>query len=118
MKDQIENNHKKRMNVKYIPSAEKPADLISQGVNPDQFMTKLEFWKHGPSWLTKDSFYWPSSSLECLNSRAKDVWSELYFGTTTKMDTTSIINIERFSTLTKLCNATAMVLEFIHKCSK
>lgn len=34
------------------------------------------------------------------------------------MDSISIINVQRFSTLTKLCDATIRVLEFIHKCRK
>ena len=116
MKDRLE---KKGIKFKYIFSSENPTDMISRGVDINQFVNKLKFWQHGPSWLTKGSSFWPSSNLKCLSSEAKDaVGSELYFTTFDRVNTTPIIDIQRFSTFTKLCNSTAPVFEFIDRCRK
>ncbi|XP_068993477.1 uncharacterized protein [Neodiprion pinetum] len=45
----------------HILGSENPADLASRGASPEQ-LQKLELWTFGPSWLSKPSVNWPSSS--------------------------------------------------------
>ncbi|XP_030747905.1 uncharacterized protein LOC115876309 [Sitophilus oryzae] len=45
---------------RYIPSTDNPADLVSRGLLPSQMLTAIEWWQ-GPSWLAKESIYWPQN---------------------------------------------------------
>ncbi|XP_046590243.1 uncharacterized protein LOC124293434 [Neodiprion lecontei] len=45
----------------HISGLENPADLASRGASPEQ-LQKSELWTFGPSWLSKPSVNWPSSS--------------------------------------------------------
>ena len=116
MKNHLADDHKKGIKSTYIPSSESPADMISQGVDINQFVNRLKFWQHGPSLLTKGSNFWPSSTviLRVWVQKLEAVGSELYFTNSDWVNSTPIIDVQRFSTFAKLCNSTALMFEFIN----
>ncbi|XP_048270106.1 uncharacterized protein LOC125386964 [Bombus terrestris] len=44
---------------RYIPTTDNPADLISRGQSPQDFL-RSTIWQHGPEWLQQPEKYWPS----------------------------------------------------------
>lgn len=54
---------KKKVNIKYVPTLENPADIASRGMNLENLkLSKL--WKNGPEWITKDETFWPKVKFE------------------------------------------------------
>ncbi|XP_043279309.1 uncharacterized protein [Venturia canescens] len=47
---------------RHVRSKDNPADLISRGLLPNEFMDRLD-WKFGPVWLSEDVNSWPKSEL-------------------------------------------------------
>ncbi|XP_078051367.1 uncharacterized protein LOC144477514 [Augochlora pura] len=45
-------------NWRHVPTTENPADLISRGQTPEEFL-QSSIWYHGPKWLQEDSSNWP-----------------------------------------------------------
>ncbi|XP_033222634.1 uncharacterized protein LOC117176490 [Belonocnema kinseyi] len=43
---------------RHAPTHENPADLISRGQSPHEFLVN-KFWQHGPQWLCQDYDTWP-----------------------------------------------------------
>ena len=46
-----------------VPTEDNPADLISRGQVPQDFL-KNRLWIHGPQWLSRDSDTWPELSFK------------------------------------------------------
>ncbi|XP_076483009.1 uncharacterized protein LOC143304429 [Bombus vancouverensis nearcticus] len=44
---------------RHIPAADNPADLISRGQSPEDFL-RPTIWQHGPEWLQQPERYWPT----------------------------------------------------------
>ena len=44
---------------RHIPTTENPADLISRGQSPEDFL-RSTIWQHGPEWLQQPEKYWPT----------------------------------------------------------
>ncbi|XP_076483013.1 uncharacterized protein LOC117165285 [Bombus vancouverensis nearcticus] len=44
---------------RHIPTADNPADLISRGQSPEDFL-RPTIWQHGPEWLQQPERYWPT----------------------------------------------------------
>uniref|UniRef100_UPI0014395EDD uncharacterized protein LOC117165391 n=1 Tax=Bombus vancouverensis nearcticus TaxID=2705178 RepID=UPI0014395EDD len=42
---------------RHIPAADNPADLISRGQSPEDFL-RPTIWQHGPEWLQQPERYW------------------------------------------------------------
>ncbi|XP_076233347.1 uncharacterized protein LOC143178507 [Calliopsis andreniformis] len=51
---------------RHIKSEDNPADLISRGVTPVQFL-RNSLWLHGPEWLSTDQTKWPESKYSISN---------------------------------------------------
>ena len=52
---------------RHVRSDDNPADLISRGQTPAEFIS-ASIWKHGPHWLTEDESNWPSLRIPSLES--------------------------------------------------
>ena len=50
-------------NWHHVPTEDNPADLISRGQVPQDFL-KNRLWTHGPQWLSQDSDTWPQLSFK------------------------------------------------------
>jgi len=104
------------VNFKYIPTDQNPADLVTRGLSYSSFYSKLDYWKHGPEFLTCTPLQWPVSDMACLSEETKRVCSN--YSTASDIPT-SIFPLEKFSTLNKLLKVTTFVLvaaaKFGHK---
>ncbi|XP_012145356.2 uncharacterized protein LOC105663061 [Megachile rotundata] len=47
---------------KHVKSEDNPADLISRGQSPSQFLSE-SIWRHGPAWLASVESVWPESKF-------------------------------------------------------
>ena len=98
----------------YCPTGENPADLLTRGMSSAALSTSL--WTNGPSWLS-DKSKWPQwSSALTLHLQTDNIESEQ----PVPMDPTrphtgihKIIDLSKYSTLTKLLCVTSYVLRFI-----
>ena len=44
---------------RHVPTADNPADLISRGQTPKEFL-RPSIWKNGPEWLQQNEEHWPT----------------------------------------------------------
>ncbi|GFW85048.1 integrase catalytic domain-containing protein [Trichonephila clavipes] len=92
---------------------ENPADYVSRGANLETIINS-QFWMHGPQWLRTTENNWPKS-LNCDFSSIDPCESEeQVFTFACELNTASIINLNKFSSLQKLLRVTSWVLRFVH----
>ena len=109
----------------HCPTSDNPADLLTRGINAKQLQTS-SLWKSGPQWLLSESQWprWsPSQVLHLHLSQPLD--EETPTGEPVKTQPLEektgihcVIDISRYSTLTKLLGVTAYVLRFIRNLRK
>ena len=58
--------YKVKIHYKYVPTKENPADLLTRGLNLDNFKENLSFWLYGPHWINSQDVIWPNAELKCL----------------------------------------------------
>ncbi|XP_046601937.1 uncharacterized protein LOC124295559 [Neodiprion lecontei] len=91
----------------HISGLENPADLASRGASPEQ-LQKSELWTFGPSWLSKPSVNWPSSSPR----PEENVHLEERIGLSTHIATAKPLQIwdlvDRYSKLSTLLKVTSL----------
>ncbi|GFT55029.1 integrase_H2C2 domain-containing protein [Trichonephila clavipes] len=90
---------------------ENPADYVSRGANLETIINS-QFWMHGPQWLRTTENNWPEN-LNCDFSSTDPCESEEQVFTC-ELNTASIINLRKFSSLQKLLRVTSWVLRFVH----
>ncbi|XP_046143787.1 uncharacterized protein LOC114881955 [Osmia bicornis bicornis] len=68
---------------RHVPTSDNPADLISRGQTPEEFL-RPSIWHHGPKWLTGKKHLWPTNefapcdiieepkTVTCLNTTPVD----------------------------------------------
>ena len=123
-------NHKE-INFHYIASVENPADFASRGLKTKE-IEKNNLWWYGPEWLLSPSDSWPTWKLnnidnDTLTSYATNVSTKkpMYEvkvnageGCMKQSNAPMNIDIQNFSSLTKLLRVTALALHFISKLKK
>ncbi|XP_043604818.1 uncharacterized protein LOC122577557 [Bombus pyrosoma] len=95
---------------RHIPTTDNPADLISRGQSPEDFL-RSTIWQHGPEWLQPSEEYWPtwnpvSSPIEIPEQEKATCLS------VTPADHSLL---ERFSSCPKLFTITARCLRWRQK---
>lgn len=100
----------------YCHTTDNAADLLTRGITPAQLQTAL--WSHGPVWLTSEND-WPKwSPTSVLHIRTSEDVEPTASMVTTSIDSTpglhQIIDINRYSKLTRLLRVTACVLHFVN----
>ena len=101
----------------HCPTADNPADFLTRGISAEQLQNS-SLWTHGPQWLLSES-QWPhwkpsqvlhlsrSQSLEEETPSDDSVLTQL---PEEKMGIHRVIDISRYSTLSKVVGVTAYVL--------
>ena len=124
----------KDINFHYISTTENPADKASRGTSTRELRDDRIWW-HGPEWLVQPQQTWPewkraSNDQEetGIQSQTKSEFrkSKVMFeaklvageGSPELKEKPFIIDVEWFSSFTKLCRATAWVIRFIEKLRK
>ena len=107
---------------KYCPSADNPADLLTRGITFQQLSSSIQ-WRHGPTWLNSPSKWpvWPYAELLLIQA---DYYEEVETPTVgPPLDETTeppnigiqhLVDVTRFSKLSKLPSVTAYVCQFTH----
>ena len=101
----------------YCPSADNPADLLTRGIPLSTLQASL-IWRHGPEWLTHEALRPSWGPTEMLHVQLAIAEAEV-LPVPDKQPVKEcsgvemIIDIDRYSTLTKLLYVTAYVLRFI-----
>ena len=102
---------------RYCPSADNPADLLTRGITFDQLNASIQ-WRHGPTWLNAPSNWpiWPHTEILLIQAAA-DEEADIPQVDTTESPSTGLhhlIDLTRFSKLSKLLSVTAYVYRFIY----
>ena len=114
MRMEISDHYNLECKFTYIPSEDNPADLLTRGLAFNKFVDKYEFWLHGPKFIRLDSSNWPKQQLGCLSEESKILAVNATTIATENINN-SILPVNKFSSLSKLLNITALVFTFICK---
>ncbi|CAG2220764.1 unnamed protein product [Mytilus edulis] len=103
---------------RYCPTKDNPADLLTRGLSVSQF-EKNTLWFNGPEWIT-DTSKWPSwkpnDTTVLLTSTDIEDSSTADNEIDNQQGIHQIVQITRYSTLSKLLRITAYLLRFIRNC--
>ena len=102
----------------YIPSEHNVADLVTKTVSASKFCKYFKTWANGPPWILKCKENWPTGQLGCIPASVKvDIEEEScpIVMAVSKDSKASILDMERFSTYTKLLNVTIKVFSAVNK---
>ena len=105
----------------YCPTQYNPADLVTRGISYDCLIDS-SLWKHGPPWLLDDS-QWPKwehlDTLHLLTTvDASDDLPNRKEVSLLHRGIGQIIDIQRYSKLSKLLRVSSYVLRFINNCKR
>ena len=109
LRERISNEYGIECLFRYIPTDSNPADMLTRGLSLTNFESKLELWKHGPSFIGKLPIIWPSKSVGCFSDLTKTLVS-----CTVNDSSSPILPIDRYSCLNKLLRVTAHVMRFVN----
>ena len=104
-------------NIKYCPTKDNPADLLTRGTTAQQLASSKLWWK-GPEWLSLGD--WPTCELldeipdvTSLEHHATHDSCDVSVYTASSTTVTHPVNIEKYNSLACLVHITAYVLRFI-----
>ena len=111
----------------YCPSADNPGDLLTRGVSLSSLQTS-KLWTRGPGWITDEGLRPTWSPIDMLHAQLTVAEAEVLppdpssgssgFSEVDNYPTVAVvIDIGRYSSLSKLLYVTAYVLRFL-KCVK
>ena len=104
------------INFRFVSTDQNPADLATRPTSLMQFEERKEVWLHGPKFLQKETTEWPDYKLDEVTPELIEKWENdaktpgpLFHASNIAMvikdepgETKCIINISKFSRLTKL----------------
>ncbi|XP_076089954.1 uncharacterized protein LOC143061985 [Mytilus galloprovincialis] len=103
---------------RYCPTKDNPADLLTRGLSASQFEQNT-LWFNGPEWIS-DASKWPSwkpnDTTVLLTSTDIEDSSTADKEIDNQQGIHQIVQITRYSTLSKLLRITAYLLRFIRNC--
>ena len=92
----------------HVPTDENPADIASRGTTVSHLLPNNLWWR-GPSWLSTQKQNWPHFKPTSEEVPEKREFKEIL----TVSVASPIIEIDRFSSFSKLCRVFAMVKRFV-----
>ncbi|XP_068704703.1 uncharacterized protein [Montipora foliosa] len=110
---------------RYCPTADNLADIASRGIKSTE-LKESSLWLHGPDFLSKSSEQWPVqptvvqvredlSELKSFKPAVSGLVTTCVQGKEEEASLDNLINLENFSSLTKLLRVTVLVVLFIEK---
>ncbi|XP_048514740.1 uncharacterized protein LOC105689042 [Athalia rosae] len=103
----------KTKNWRYVPTYDNPADLLTRGELPRNFLEN-ENWKQGPAWLKREEAAWPSFAIVTPKEDSE-------VRKTVCLKTCAIKDFEllkKYSSIDKLRRTIAYCLRFKHRESR
>lgn len=98
----------------HVPTDMNPADMASRGVSPKRLQSSTLWWD-GPAFLSQDKPNWPQLTHSLSHTNLPEIKNTSHCHIAT---TNNVIQIERFSNLTKLKRVYGYVFRFINNCKK
>ncbi|XP_017797536.1 PREDICTED: uncharacterized protein LOC108578672 [Habropoda laboriosa] len=95
---------------RHIKSEDNPADLISRGIMPAQFVRNA-LWRHGPDWIATDQAKWTVSRYTVSNEIPETRRVTCLANSTVRSDEI----LTRYSCIKKLTRIVAYCLRFRHR---
>nr|XP_031842135.1 uncharacterized protein LOC116431199 [Nomia melanderi] len=86
-------------NWRHVPTNDNPADLISRGQTPEEFL-RPSIWHHGPEWLAKDKSRWPNHEIVPPNIVPEQKTAACL--TTTSLDTSIFENYSSWGKMQRI----------------
>ena len=99
----------------YVPSQYNQADLLTKVCSGKRFCEFYKNWVEGPDWLRLPSTECPTGPLACIPHAVKD---ELISSAIEQVAPAPVIDIERFSSFSRLISVVSLVFKFVNKCRK
>lgn len=91
---------------RHVRSQDNPADLLSRGQSPTQFIQNCN-WSHGPAWLSSNESAWPVSKFNFIEE-VPEIKHISCFATTVNSNEI----LDRYSSLSRLRKIVAYSLRF------
>ena len=121
-KVEILDKFKLKTHFNYVNTNENPADMITRGISSKKFKENLQFWIHGPQWLSNDFEKWPKHQLLSLAPDVKKLTLvNMNLNNSCveqEIEQNCIIDIKSYSSLNKLLRVTSYVFKFYQKTLK
>ena len=126
MQSELEQEHGVAVSFRFVSSEDNLADMLTRGMNFEQFSDRFDLWMHGPAWLRGPDVKWPSRTLGCLSEENKAQMG-VYHGpersledrvlvvlTATGSCNESIFDPSKYSSFSKLIGVTARVFKAVN----
>ena len=129
----------KAIKFHYISTTENPADIASRGASARELQHNRLWW-HGPDWITKTRETWPVWNCQVVSDQSDEVkaqteseyrkvkvmfeaklmaWEDHSDNMTVQsLNAPFNLNLEKFSSVTRLWRVTALALRFVNKLRK
>ena len=129
----------KAIKFHYISTTENPADIASRGASARELQHNRLWW-HGPDWITKTRETWPVWNCQVVSDQSDEVKAQteseyrkvkvmfeakLMAGedhsenmTVQSLNAPFNLNLEKFSSVTRLWRVTILALRFVNKLRK
>ena len=96
---------------RHVPTLDNPADLISRGQGPQEFLNNHKLWSHGPTWLRQDENTWPQLIVQACNVPEKRKDQPILSFKITQNDSSLL---EKYSSFKKLQSVVAYCFRFFN----
>ena len=115
LKEEIKEQSNLPVLFHYVNTSENPADLVTKSLSYTKFLEKLEFWLHGPQWLTNEFDKWPQFPLLSVAPEQKYQVSTLCNMQNLNKVNTGILNINKYSNYELLLKTTEYLFKLASK---
>ncbi|XP_076549271.1 uncharacterized protein LOC143308200 [Osmia lignaria lignaria] len=86
-------------NWRHVPTTDNPADLISRGQAPKEFL-QPSIWHHGPEWLAREESFWPTDNVPLCETVPEQ--KTVVCLTTTSIDTSVFDNYSSWGKMQRI----------------
>ena len=100
------------MKIKYVPTDQNPADLITRRLTLNKFKLNLNFWIRGPTWLRDSPVSWPVNELKYLSATDKNAMQTEVHDSAAVEENECVVNLEKFS---KVLRIVTLIFGFVNR---
>ena len=97
---------------RHVSGVDNPADCASRGIFPSELL-QHDLWWRGPNWLLLDPSSWPQGLIRHPHSSSEEEREICFTNITEDHD---MIQLNHFSSYTRLKRVTAWMMRFINNC--
>ena len=124
MKTKLTSKYNVEFIYMYAETSNNPADMVTKPHTYKEFVNRLDFYYFGPKFLQKSKDLWPRYDLKSLSKHSKDQLGNSL--TIPEVDVNLVhnpkfeplVNLDRFSKITKVYKTMFYIVKFIDVCRK